>query len=72
MHTNHHGTSARFLFILSTERSGSTLLSVLLGAHHNVIAPPELHLQAYSTFDEWRQQYPSAMKSLCFLLLRVA
>jgi hypothetical protein len=68
MEVNPHRDSARFLFILSTERSGSTLLSLMLGAHSRIIAPPELHLLAYPTFDAWRQQYPTAMRSLCSLL----
>jgi len=58
---------AQFLFILSTERSGSTLLSLMLGGHSSVISPPELHLMAYPTVDEWLQKYPTAMKSLSFL-----
>jgi LPS sulfotransferase NodH len=58
----------RFLFVLSTERSGSTLLSFMLGAHSGVISPPELHLLAYPTFNDWRRQYPGAIKSLNFLL----
>jgi LPS sulfotransferase NodH len=68
MRTDGNGHPPRFLFILSTERSGSTLLSVMLGAHSGVIAPPELHLLAYPTVDDWRQQYPTAIKSLSFLL----
>jgi hypothetical protein len=59
---------ARFLFVLSTERSGSTLLSLMLGANSRLIAPPELHLLAYPTFDAWRQKYPEAMRSLSSLL----
>jgi hypothetical protein len=40
----------------------------MLGAHSDVIAPPELHLLAYPTVDDWLQQYPTATKSLSFLL----
>lgn len=58
----------RFLRILSTERLGSARLSIMLGAHSRVIAPPELHLLAYPPFDAWRQQYPAALQSLGFLL----
>ncbi len=36
--------SGRLCVILCTERSGSTLLSVLLGGHPRVVAPPETHL----------------------------
>jgi LPS sulfotransferase NodH len=63
----HDGPDSRFIFILSTERSGSTLLSVMLGGHGRVVAPPELHLMAYRTVGEWLQQYPTAIKSLDFL-----
>lgn len=62
------GGRARLVFILSAERSGSTLLSLMLGAHSRIVAPPELHLLAYPTFEVWQQQYPAAMRSLCFLL----
>ena len=58
----------RLLLILSPERSGSTLLSVLLGAHSHVIAPPEMHLLAYPDFGSWRQGYPSAIESLRFIM----
>jgi LPS sulfotransferase NodH len=58
----------RLLFILSTERSGSTLLSLALGANERHVSPPEMHLLAYPTFDAWCEDYPSAMLSLRFLL----
>jgi sulfotransferase family protein len=58
----------RLVLILSPERSGSTLLSFMLGGHSRIIAPPEMHLLAYPDFDAWRQGYPQAMKSLCFLM----
>ena len=58
----------RLLFILSTERSGSTLLSLALGANERHVSPPEMHLLAYPTFDDWHADYPSAMLSLQFLL----
>jgi len=61
-------TNPRLLFILSTERSGSTLLSLALGANERHVSPPEMHLLAYPTFDEWLADYPSAMLSLQFLL----
>ena len=59
---------ARLLFILSTERSGSTLFSVSLGASARHVSPPEMHLLAYPTFEEWRHDYPSAIASLQFVL----
>lgn len=58
----------RLLFILSTERSGSTLLSMALGANPRHVAPPEMHLLSYATFEEWLDDYPSAVLSLRFLL----
>ena len=41
------------LFILSTPRSGSTLLRVMLGGHSGLFAPPELELLGY---DDLRQR----------------
>jgi hypothetical protein len=59
---------ARFIFILSPERSGSTLLSAVLGGHSRIVAPSELHLLRYATLDEWRREYPPAEPSLASLL----
>lgn len=39
----------RILFILSTPRSGSTLLRVMLAGHPNLFSPPELHLLPFDT-----------------------
>jgi LPS sulfotransferase NodH len=58
----------RLVVVLSPERSGSTLLSVMLGAHGDVLAPPELHLLRYPTFEAWRSAYPAAMASLRWLV----
>ncbi len=58
----------RLLFVLSTERSGSTLFSMLLGANRRIVAPPELHLLAYPTVACWRAEYPAAVDSLRWLL----
>jgi hypothetical protein len=58
----------RLVFILSTERSGSTLLSMALGANPRHIVPPELHLMAYDSFEAWLDDYPQAMGSLRFVL----
>jgi len=55
------------LLILSPERSGSTLLSVMLGAHRRVLAPPELHLLRFPTFETWKSSYPIAFHSLSAL-----
>ncbi len=59
---------ARLLFILSTERSGSTLFSLALGRSPRHVTPPEMHLLAYPTFEAWREDYPTAIASLQFLL----
>ena len=46
---NQTGERPALVVILSTERSGSTLLSVMLGAHAQILAPPELHLLRYAS-----------------------
>jgi len=40
------------LFVLSAPRSGSTLLRVMLGAHPELFAPPELELLTFRTLEE--------------------
>jgi len=61
-------SNARLVFLLSAERSGSTLLSLTLGANPRHVVPPELHLLAYATFEDWRREYPDALESLRFVL----
>ncbi|MDF1585261.1 sulfotransferase family protein [Marinimicrococcus flavescens] len=61
----------RLVVILSTERSGSTLLSMILGGSRRVVAPPELHGFRYADFESWRQGYPQSMASLSWLLDRL-
>lgn len=39
-------------FILSSPRSGSTLLRVMLAGHPDLISPPELHLLPFNTMKE--------------------
>lgn len=56
--------ASRLLLILSSERSGSTLLRVMLGRHPRVVAPSELFLMRYPDYDTWRAQKPVAMESL--------
>jgi thioester reductase-like protein len=41
-------------FLLSTPRTGSTLLRAMLGGHPSLFAPPELHLLAYADLGDWR------------------
>lgn len=55
---------ARLLFILSSERSGSTLLRFLLGEHSRLISPQELFILRYPDFATWRARKPVAMESL--------
>jgi amino acid adenylation domain-containing protein len=43
------------LFILSTPRSGSTLLRVMLGGHSGLFAPPELELLGYNDLQQRRE-----------------
>nr|MBA3469705.1 sulfotransferase [Herpetosiphonaceae bacterium] len=42
----------RAVFILSTPRSGSTLLRVMLAGSSGIFAPPELELLRFNTFNE--------------------
>jgi pimeloyl-ACP methyl ester carboxylesterase/acyl carrier protein len=41
------------VFLLSSPRSGSTLLRVMLAGHPALISPPELHLLAFDTMGPW-------------------
>src|SRR5215510_2507567 len=59
---------ARLIIVLSSERSGSTLLRVMLGGHSHIVAPQELFLLRYPDFESWRQRKPVAMESLIELL----
>ncbi|MBX3023715.1 sulfotransferase [bacterium] len=61
---------ARLVLVLSSERSGSTLLRVILGEHSRIVAPQELFLLRYPDFDAWRARKPEALESLLeFFLL---
>jgi hypothetical protein len=57
--------------ILCPERSGSTMLTAVLGGHGRVLAPPELHLLRYPSFEAWCEGYPKAMASLQWLMARL-
>jgi hypothetical protein len=64
---------SRLIVLLSSERSGSTLLRVMLGEHSRIVAPQELFLLRYPDFHAWRAQKPVAIESiveLFFLLGR--
>jgi acyl transferase domain-containing protein/alpha-beta hydrolase superfamily lysophospholipase/acyl carrier protein len=43
------------VFLLSSPRSGSTLLRVMLAGHPRLFCPPELHLLPYDTLDHHRR-----------------
>ena len=55
---------SRLILILSSERSGSTLLRVMLGEHSRIVAPAELFLLRYPDYRAWRAAKPEAMHSL--------
>lgn len=52
------------LFVLSSERSGSTLLTRMLGQHPAIIAPSELWFLRYEDFHGWNTEKPQALHSL--------
>ncbi len=58
----------RLVVILSTERSGSTLLTAMLGGSRRIVAPPETHLFRYASFEAWRQSKPEALSSLAWVM----
>jgi hypothetical protein len=66
MSTSHNGggAGARLMLILSSERSGSTLTRVILGAHSRIVAPAELFLLRYPDYRAWRAEKPMAFESL--------
>ena len=45
------------IFVLSSPRSGSTLLRVMLGGHRLLFAPPELELLSFNTLEERRAAF---------------
>ncbi len=47
-------------FILSSPRSGSTLLRVMLAGHSAIFSPPELHLLPFNTMGERQQEVGSS------------
>ncbi len=60
--------AGRLVIVLSPERSGSTLLAGMLGGHSRVLAPPELFLLRYGSFDDWRARKREALPSLAWLM----
>jgi hypothetical protein len=55
---------SRLILILSSERSGSTLLRVMLGEHSRILAPAELFLMRYPDYQTWRRLKSEAMHSI--------
>ena len=66
--SNGRGPGSRLILILSSERSGSTLTRVILGAHGRIVAPAELFLLRHADYGEWRAEKPVAIESLVELL----
>ncbi len=54
----------RYIFLLSSERSGSTLLQNMLNEHPQICAPPELWMLAFNTVEEWYEKKPQAIHSM--------
>jgi acyl transferase domain-containing protein len=50
--TSHSGKNKPIIFILSSARSGSTLLRLLLAGHPQLFSPPELHLLQFVSLRE--------------------
>ena len=54
--TNNKQQTTNIVFILSSPRSGSTLLRVMLAGHPALLSPPELHLLPFETMAERSQE----------------
>lgn len=57
------GKNPRAVFILSSSRSGSTLLRVMLGAHSKLIAPQELELLNHSVLQGDPSNYQGLIRT---------
>ncbi len=44
------------IFLLSSPRSGSTLLRVMLAGHPALFCPPEMHLLPFESMREWKKE----------------
>ncbi|WP_016950034.1 sulfotransferase [Anabaena sp. PCC 7108] len=51
------------VFVLSSPRSGSTLLRIILAGHPQLFAPPELHLLDYNTLDQRKAALANKLNS---------
>jgi hypothetical protein len=58
------GRDPQLILILSSERSGSTLTRVVLGAHDRIVSPHEMVLLRYPTYRAYREHKPVAIESL--------
>ena len=54
----------RLILILSSERSGSTLTRVVLGANSRIVSPQEMFLMRYPTYRDFRDQKGVAIESM--------
>lgn len=54
----------RLILILSSERSGSTLTRVVLGANSRIVSPQEMFLMRYPDYRSFREQKGVAIESL--------
>jgi len=54
----------RLILILSSERSGSTLTRVVLGANSRIVSPQEMFLMRYPTYRDFREQKSVAIESM--------
>jgi malonyl CoA-acyl carrier protein transacylase len=54
--TQHSKLNNDIVFILSSGRSGSTLLRVMLAGHPALYSPPELHLLPFETMAQWHKE----------------
>lgn len=50
------------VFVLSSERSGSTLLRVMLSAHGELFSPPELNLLSFQSLEERERELPEVQR----------
>ncbi len=54
--SQHSKLNNDIVFILSSGRSGSTLLRVMLAGHPALYSPPELHLLPFETMAQWHKE----------------
>jgi hypothetical protein len=57
--------------VLCTERSGSTVMSAMLGGSPQELAPPEMQQYRFANVEDWQSGYGKAQASLIWLLQRL-